>query len=77
MSVKIIYFVHGTTTDNETGKATGWAGGELSELGIKQAKELKNQIKDKDFFFFHFQEPWIRIGQKRAKLNLVGYNFTL
>jgi len=49
MSVKIIYFVHGTTLDNEGGKSTGWAHGELSELGIQQAKELKNQIKEKDF----------------------------
>lgn len=49
MSVKIIYFVHGTTTDNETGKCTGWADGELSDLGIKQAGELKNQIKENDF----------------------------
>lgn len=49
MSIKIIYFVHGTTTDNERGKSTGWADGELSELGIKQAQELKNQVKEKDF----------------------------
>lgn len=49
MSVKIIYFVHGTTTDNEAGKSTGWAGGELSELGIYQAKELRNQIKETNF----------------------------
>ncbi|HNX10969.1 MAG TPA: histidine phosphatase family protein [bacterium] len=49
MSVKIIYFVHGTTTDNETDKCTGWAGGELSELGIRQAKDLKDQITEKDF----------------------------
>lgn len=27
MSVKITYFVHGTTTDNENGIATGWAPG--------------------------------------------------
>jgi broad specificity phosphatase PhoE len=47
--IKIIYFVHGTTIDNEEGKCTGWADGELSGLGIKQAKELKNQIKVKDF----------------------------
>ncbi len=40
MSVRITYFVHGTTTDNERDLATGWAGGELSELGRKQAKEL-------------------------------------
>lgn len=49
MSIKIIYLVHGTTLDNETGKATGWGQGELSELGIEQAKELKDQIRDKDF----------------------------
>jgi len=49
MSVKIIYFVHGTTTDNETGKCTGWAGGELSAKGIEQAKALPNQITAKDF----------------------------
>lgn len=41
--MKITYFVHGTTTDNEEDKATGWNPGELSELGIKQAKELPEQ----------------------------------
>jgi broad specificity phosphatase PhoE len=49
MKTKIIYFVHGTTIDNEEGKSTGWAPGVLSELGMKQAQELKNQIKDQDF----------------------------
>lgn len=49
MSLKIIYFVHGTTKDNETGRCTGWADGELSELGQKQAKGLKEQVKEKDF----------------------------
>lgn len=44
MSVKIIYFVHGTTTDNLEHKATGWLPGELSELGIEQSKNLKNNI---------------------------------
>ncbi|MEE9525690.1 MAG: histidine phosphatase family protein [Candidatus Woesearchaeota archaeon] len=47
MSVKITYFVHGTTTDNEEHKATGWNPGELSELGIKQSKELPSLIKAK------------------------------
>ena len=45
MSVKIIYFVHGTTTDNIEHKATGWMPGELSEKGIEQSIELKKQIK--------------------------------
>ncbi len=49
MSVKIIYFVHGTTKDNEAGKCTGWAGGELSELGIRQARELPGLVRDKSF----------------------------
>ncbi len=49
MAVKITYFVHGTTTDNETGKATGWLAGELSELGKKQAAELRDQVADAVF----------------------------
>ncbi len=47
--VKITYFVHGTTTDNEKGLCTGWAQGGLSALGITQAKELKEKIKERDF----------------------------
>lgn len=47
--VTITYFVHGTTTDNENGLATGWLPGELSELGITQAKELGEQIADQQF----------------------------
>ena len=49
MAVRITYFVHGTTTDNEQHRTTGWNSGELSELGIKQAKELSNQIGDVQF----------------------------
>lgn len=45
MSVKIIYFVHGTTTDNEEHKSTGQNPGVLSELGLEQCKELRNKIK--------------------------------
>lgn len=44
MSVRIVYFVHGTTTDNEAGRATGWLPGELSALGVNQAKELGRQV---------------------------------
>lgn len=40
-SVKFTYFTHGTTTDNEKGFSTGWAPGELSALGKKQAHDLK------------------------------------
>lgn len=43
MAVKITYFVHGTTTDNLEHKSTGWLPGVLSEKGISQSIELKNQ----------------------------------
>ena len=48
MAVKIIYFVHGTTTDNIDHKSTGWNPGVLSELGIQQSKELKDKINLND-----------------------------
>lgn len=49
MSVKITYFVHGTTTDNEKGLATGWAPGELSKDGRRQAIDLGPLVADKKF----------------------------
>lgn len=49
MAVDIIYFVHGTTTDNEKDISSGWFDAELSESGIKQAKELREQSKDMEF----------------------------
>src|SRR3972149_9166966 len=49
MAVKITYFVHGTTKDNENSISSGWSDAELSELGIKQSKQLKDQIDVKNF----------------------------
>lgn len=49
MAVKITYFVHGTTTDNEKEISSGWSDVGLSELGVKQSIELKDKIKDKHF----------------------------
>ena len=40
MAINIIYFVHGTTTDNEKEISSGWSDVELSELGIKQSIAL-------------------------------------
>ena len=44
MAVKIIYFVHGTTTDNIEKLASGWNQAELSEEGIEQSIALREQI---------------------------------
>ena len=47
--VEITYFVHGTTTDNQDKKSTGWLPGNLSEKGVQQSIELSKTIKD-DYF---------------------------
>ncbi|USN53653.1 MAG: histidine phosphatase family protein [Candidatus Nomurabacteria bacterium] len=45
----ITYFVHGTTTDNEHDLCMGWAPGQLSELGKRQAKDLGEQVDASQF----------------------------
>ncbi len=47
MPVKITYFAHGTTTDNEQHISSGWKDVDISELGIKQSKELPFKNTDK------------------------------
>lgn len=47
--IKIRYFVHSTTIDNEKNLATGWHPGELSDLGKKQATALREIITDIHF----------------------------
>jgi len=50
MAVKITYFVHGATADNEKGASSGWSDIELSKpLGIKQALENKEGVIGKHF----------------------------
>lgn len=49
MPIKITYFVHGTTIDNEKEVSSGWFDVGLSDLGVKQSIDLKDQIKEKKF----------------------------
>lgn len=49
MSVQLTYFVHGTTTDNESHISSGWKDVELSALGMKQSQDLIQQLKGKSF----------------------------
>lgn len=44
--MKIYFAAHATTKDNEARIASGWSDTELSDLGIKQAKELGETFKD-------------------------------
>lgn len=47
MAIRITYFVHGTTTDNEKDLATGWLPGELSKKGRQQAVDLGDLVNEK------------------------------
>jgi len=49
MTVKITYFVHGATRDNERGCSTGWNDEALTELGEVQNQETKDKMGDKEF----------------------------
>ena len=40
MSIKIMYFVHGTTTDNASKLCSGWKEAMLNDLGKEQAENL-------------------------------------
>jgi alpha-ribazole phosphatase/probable phosphoglycerate mutase len=45
MSIRIVYFVHGTTLDNEKELSSGWSDVDLSDKGIAQSVALKEQTK--------------------------------
>ena len=47
--MKIVYFVHGTTYDNASGKCSGWKQVELNELGKEQAIKLGETVKNMKF----------------------------
>jgi len=46
MAIELVYETHSTTVDNETGMATGWLEGRLSEMGRRQAAELGERRRD-------------------------------
>jgi broad specificity phosphatase PhoE len=46
MAIELVYETHSTTIDNETGIATGWLEGRLSEVGLAQAKALGERRRD-------------------------------
>ncbi len=70
MSIKITYFVHGTTTDNEQHISSGWKDVELSDLGVKQSKELTEQTKNMKFDIVFCSD--LKRAQDSAKLAWEG-----
>lgn len=49
MDTRIIYFVHGTTYDNASGKCSGWKQVDLNDLGREQAVKLGETVSDIKF----------------------------
>ncbi|MDD4353399.1 MAG: histidine phosphatase family protein [Candidatus Nanoarchaeia archaeon] len=47
--IKITYFVHGTTNDNEKELSSGWKDADLSAKGIQQSINLKENVKNIKF----------------------------
>ncbi len=47
--MEIVYFVHGTTSDNAEGKCSGWKQAQLTYLGKEQAIKLGETRKDIKF----------------------------
>ena len=45
--IKIIYFVHGTTTDNAAKLCSGWKEAMLNDLGRRQAENLGNVSRER------------------------------
>ena len=45
--IRILYFVHGTTTDNQDKLCSGWSDAMLSDLGCEQAINLGNVSRDR------------------------------
>lgn len=70
MSIKITYFVHGTTTDNEQHLSSGWKDVELSELGKQQSIALREQTKDEKFDVVFCSD--LKRAQESAKLTWEG-----
>ena len=61
MAIIIIYFVHGTTTDNASKLCSGWSEAKLNDLGIEQAKNLGRVSRErKDNFDIIFTSDLTR-----------------
>ncbi|MBU3957479.1 MAG: histidine phosphatase family protein [Nanoarchaeota archaeon] len=73
--ITIIFEAHGTTTDNETHRASGHFDVELSELGIKQAKELGERRAKENFDAVFCSD--LRRSFRTAETAFAGRNFKI
>lgn len=73
--IEIIFESHGTTLDNEAHLSSGCFDVELSELGVRQAKELGERYKDEHIdavFCSNLERSW-----KTAEIAFEGRNILI
>lgn len=73
--ITIIFEPHGTTFDNENHISSGWSDAELSELGQKQAKELRERYKNQNFDGVFCSD--LQRSYKTAEIAFAGRNFKI
>ncbi len=73
--ITIIFEAHGTTVDNETRRASGHFDVELSELGIKQAKELGERYTKENFDAVFCSD--LQRSFRTAEIAFEGRNFKI
>ena len=69
MAVKILYYVHSTTVDNENKRASGWNETLLSEKGLSQAQDLAKIVKNENIDAI-FCSDLIRAVESAKKRNV-------
>lgn len=74
METKIIYFVHGTTTDNADKLCSGWKEAMLNDLGREQAENLGNVIRDKEIKFDYMFTSDLKRAIESSNIAFPEYN---
>ncbi|MCG5212639.1 histidine phosphatase family protein [Streptosporangium sp. KLBMP 9127] len=70
MAVELIYETHSISVDNETGIASGWLPGELSERGEGLARELGERRQDDDLAVVYSSD--LRRAVQTAEIAFAG-----
>jgi broad specificity phosphatase PhoE len=73
--MKLTYFVHSTSIDNEAGVRSGWQDAPLSETGLAQAHALREQVADRTFTAVFASD--LQRAAHTARLVFPGHNIIL
>lgn len=73
--LNIFFESHGTTTDNEKHISSGWKDVELSDLGIRQAKELGERNKNSNFAVVYCSD--LQRSYKTGEIAFFGRNIPI